>query len=992
MPTVSRALAEESANGAYTGPVVRNPLAPVPKASGKLGRGMLALRDRLNRTLNDPEARDAEMKEVEAILNEAQPYLSPSLTRGFRNLLETWELIVPSIAGRPIPQEELWNVDIVAKYAREYLVIRFRNTEGRDGQQYVKATTLQYWRTILAQCVVKYTSDTEGKRCGGRLLAAGGLYTELETQVNHLIVKYQLDRHLEPKEYYGRNEFQLVIQKAIETATLDDVFMRLQTLCAMAFGFAAGPRASTLAPCAPEYAERGLYPKLEDIRLFRENGGITVHFHAKHFKGANGPGNGKEQHLVFSAAENWYNVVFELSVWLCQCLIYRGALYYKTAEELMAGKEAEVLIRPEFKTQPLFTAGEPGGREGNLTDPVPQTAGAMSNNISHLCQLAGLKSSGMYAFRRTTIDGFAREISVDIASAIAGHDQDVQAVFKKHYWRGVENIPLLAIRLGEMKGPNSAMAEAATKQQMFTSAAVRCLVTQRAREAAGYEAPQRQAAKAAQQLSDEALQAIKEDPEMEQASREIERGWDIMYALFPGGARGYRDDLVEDKGRVFRLRQDLQPLSSTTEEALNDAEAILFAAVDKRHKIEKKLKKKARSVELKARLHAEHTGVLSYDTAENRLDAIESFKQPMSTLRNILEANRKGVAGVIDPSMLRFTSETWDSMEDEEDAEVEDITGSMAKFEKHLRFYSKPNPKGKQPAEESQQMTPPSEFAEPDGESSDMIGFQPPEGGISDKPFDAAETTGNIVEGGEMDVSEVRVQFMDYVLKPVREYRAMRTYWQKDGKCLSCQAYIHDDARMNKQWTRFTNLSRHIQEKHNPWAELEQHMYLPDGQFGCPLKACDFEAKSIKLVREHCLKGCEHSKEFRAIKEEHDGYRMARNEAGAAWKAKKKGMSDKAVAETGASNLDTVAESIQAAQAPVSTEAPVVGAPAAAGHSAKASHQKANHGDLSLEERLAAAQSTLPLDVKSTCEQLQQLDVNALLSLGCKVSSHLCAC
>ncbi|KAH9836511.1 uncharacterized protein C8Q71DRAFT_866952 [Rhodofomes roseus] len=910
---------------AYDGPVVRNPLAPVPKISDRItnGRGSLAIRDRIQYLKQHPDELREEIGRIDQIIENALPYESPSTAGSRERILETWSLIIPILAQREIPQVDLWNVDIVAKYAREYLIFRLNCTDGKGGAKFVKAMTLRNWHNHLVHCIAKYTIDAQARKCGSQLLVAGGLYVALETVVDTLIIDNSLNRHNDERKYFGREELLLLLEAGMGDGNEASSFARFQLNTQLTIAFTTGTRPSSLAFAHPDYEKRGLYPTLADIVLERHEGGIAVKLHLKNFKGSNGPADGKEQWLMLTPVGEWFNLPFETGFWLVGALVLREALAdHDSIDSVLDGEEAKIRIKPECLSEPLFLANAPGGRERE-GEKKPQSARALSEAITQRCRSAGLDGGGMYVFRRAAADWFGRLLAADAAAELLGHKPETQQIFRKHYSRGSLNIPLVAQRLGEMKGPGSAMAEVAARQQVFSSVAVKCLVRRMGRDgrkdkgSTGAEPESSVSGEAGVSEEGEAPGAAAEaedpdDPELtaaEQAEtlahpevvghqRDLDIAWDGIYELLPAGAKKHKPWVQAERQRIKMLRRDFDRLPTVTEEAFAAAEEVMLSCLVGLQKIRGAHLRRAR----RAKVEVSRKAALSvkWDTLKARQTAQAQLNEPMARVKEALKAQQEGGLAVpIDRSLLRFP-DAWEN-EEEDTAENEKASKELSL---HLRLIVSGAGSNRGPGPAKTTVEPKGKGKERETGPSDTIPgglfhFEPEtEQPAGEEPINASDAAANTLGSGEaVDIHAVRKEFLKSLVDPVVEYKQNKAFFEEHHKCLQCQRYVSNETKQKKEWTSFGRLSRHIKECHNPWAELELLMYAPDGRMHCPLKTCDFVSTNVASVRKHCLNGCERRDAFKAMQEQYAGQQMKRNADWVVWKAKQKELEEAAAVD-----------------------------------------------------------------------------------------------
>ena len=100
----------------YTVSIMGTPKVPHPKPSGKLPRGLGALRD----AGADPISEE-DRQWVEEEANNLRKYKSPKVERTGQNIIDWWAYTLPLMAEEPIDPEQLWHVDYLMKYTTRFI-------------------------------------------------------------------------------------------------------------------------------------------------------------------------------------------------------------------------------------------------------------------------------------------------------------------------------------------------------------------------------------------------------------------------------------------------------------------------------------------------------------------------------------------------------------------------------------------------------------------------------------------------------------------------------------------------------------------------------------------------------------------------------------------------------------------------------------------------------------------------------------------------------
>lgn len=106
----------------YTVSIVGAPKVPRPKPSGKLPRGLGALRDAGADLISEEDR-----QRVEEEANNLRKYKSPKVERAEQNIIDWWAYTLPLMAGEAIDPERLWHVDYLMKYTGRFIRHKVRD-------------------------------------------------------------------------------------------------------------------------------------------------------------------------------------------------------------------------------------------------------------------------------------------------------------------------------------------------------------------------------------------------------------------------------------------------------------------------------------------------------------------------------------------------------------------------------------------------------------------------------------------------------------------------------------------------------------------------------------------------------------------------------------------------------------------------------------------------------------------------------------------------
>ncbi|EMD37624.1 hypothetical protein CERSUDRAFT_94626 [Gelatoporia subvermispora B] len=352
-----------------------------------------------------------------------------------------------------LPEDQYWNATIVARFAPQLLPWLVAITPGRDGRAHIKAATLKHWRAYFVHLIVDYTYNDQGQRCGMSLLTTGGLFECLRDQVPKLIRHHRLDRHKNPKLYFGLHELRLVIQAALyksQDASLGTREHMIQFCAQISLIYFTALRSSSLTPTDPRSRDAGNYQTVADFTIFKNpvEHGLETWMQVKTslFKN-NFETTGQTRKYILSAVKNIVNVIYEPQNYCIASLLLRGCFVYETLDKLFHTQDFQLRVRPEKLSLPMWRASVPGGK--GLTE-QPALSNTISATLRTVSEDAGLPPGGAYAFRRTAANTAETKCGAELASLILGHRTNSQRVLD-NYSKGTENIPLVDLLTGELK-------------------------------------------------------------------------------------------------------------------------------------------------------------------------------------------------------------------------------------------------------------------------------------------------------------------------------------------------------------------------------------------------------------------------------------------------------------------------------------------------------------------------------------------------------------
>ncbi|KZT05158.1 uncharacterized protein LAESUDRAFT_813750 [Laetiporus sulphureus 93-53] len=861
------------------------------------------LRNTIQTYENNPELADDMLKMLNDFVSNITKYENPNTRAARERTLSVWALIVGFLSKNNDP-ERLWHYTVVEQHAPAFLTFRVLYTCGRQGKL-IKADTLRTWFNLLSYCIAKYTVDDDRKPHGTTTLVKNGLYAKLDAVVTKLILDHKLDRFPGERVHFGRPELRLVTEYAMMNVRVR--FVRIQSTVIFQTSFYTTVRPSTLGVGNKEMEDMERFMKIEysNLRIFRQGyGKFSVKMRFTNHKGSNAD-VGKELEYFFQPVMNWFNVCFDLPTWLVTMLFLRGAFKYDTLEELHEGNEAELQFCDKVIGQPLFIRFEAGGRiaSGALR---PITAHAISAALADLCQGAGLPRAGLYAFRRDAGNDYGMKLNTEMASMMLGHKDSNNAIYRKHYSRNTANIPIVHLRLNEFITDKQTMAMASHAMHQFHSPAVMCLVARKALDEnvtddGEADAGVKPSALDKQSLTEEEKATAEAHPHVVQAKHDFDLAWQGLLALYPPEAQSYKDHLVVHRERFKKIKQHFSLVNGKTEADLEYAESC-FSQTLKRYQL---LAKKHRRAFADARNKTKNLQTTlrqsGKDTADARYEAIADLEKPSSMIddlqqfaqqndeaaysSNVITADASASssriamaserafvstvplaipssASQVSPFSDNVTSNFPHDLSNEDD--VEELThhvNEQLDLGKLLHFPMNAGTSESIATRQAYQ------------KQTVDLHFESLEQALpQDKAFDADENPQPTADTQDINVDELRIQLSVFLAAPVLRERSIVECWKRDKTCIQCKPFIHDPARVNRQFSNISKLNRHINEAHTLWYDLDLHMQIPNSKrLKCPSKNCHYKASTVNDVRKHCLStACPDQDYFTELKEKHD--------------------------------------------------------------------------------------------------------------------------
>ncbi|KAI0715737.1 hypothetical protein C8Q72DRAFT_181168 [Fomitopsis betulina] len=347
----------------------------------------------------------------------------------------------------------------------------------------------------------------------------------------------------------------------------------------------------------------------------------------------------------------WFNIPYKAGSWVGMLAILCGAVPFVDPKILFNGQEAIVPIRPEYLKRPLFIAGRPGGRElvtdnAGIPEQVrPQTAKSISHKCLQLALTAGLPPTGMHGWRRGSLDDYAMKMNSVAAATIATHAIKENNVINNVYARGITNILLTAIRLGELETDASDVQKAALLQNEFICVAVKCLTKCHQIEAIKNtligdkpRAPIKRSTELSK-LTPDQESAIENSDEVKSAAKDMSLAWDCFFWHFPPLASKYCEELTLQRNRLNAILEHITPLPLSTSEQVSQAKGLLETCIDKYYRLQKKHANRVRKQNKASRSALEaNLG----ETIEERDNAVAKLRLPIASIQDVADSAKSG--------------------------------------------------------------------------------------------------------------------------------------------------------------------------------------------------------------------------------------------------------------------------------------------------------------------------------------------------------------
>ncbi|CAE6516925.1 unnamed protein product [Rhizoctonia solani] len=759
-----------------------------------------------------------------------------------------------------IDPKDYWKSGIILNHWALFLTNMVQCAKGKDGGR-IRSSTLAKWVHTFVALIGRYMVDQEGKRVGPHLLSRG-LFQDIQNRYKWLVNKFKLNRHAPTKGYLSERDLHAMFEYGFSKTESSGRESFLQTTMAALSSFHAGLRVGSMGVTHVEWREKGLYPTLEDLQLRVASPGFwDVEWNVKHRKGFNDTSEGAPSlNFFIKHVKQIHHLWFDLGLILAAILYLRDALEgISTIDDLFDCNLKELRVKEHMKKEPVFRNRTSGGRE--MGDQAA-TADSLLASLQRLGHALGLPVTNFHAIRRETANLFGLILGADAARRILGHGEG-ETVYDRNYSRNVWNIPVSEARLGELDQTVSAVNQMAIMRNRDESMVIDALLNA---EKAGPDDEDGKLTPAQKEL-------IAADAGVAHLDRLIHGCWDNLFALLPPHVAVMYGRATGNAGRIQKF------IKGSDEYEVN--QLLIDKLISYIQYLGIKLRTLKRQVTKRVRRQAQGTAAerkakFAADSAQNTVDErnairerllhpskafelekvvegpLEMYSDKASTLQAIPDFRNPNFGNGLlspefierlrDPQLYQFILEngdrtTPDDAEDEEDA----VFGGN---------YVEEADEAPEPEQDTNTNRDPEIFQEEALPEFDDSKQQP------------------VFKG---DILLTRKMFFMRLTAPVfREREELRLFRMNGGwVCTICIAL--KDLKPGDGEAKFPSralLGRHQLQVHSPWDDLPILMFTEtEDTFKCPYQTCDFTAKCVTDVRDHCLEDCSDRVTFRRMKQ-----------------------------------------------------------------------------------------------------------------------------
>lgn len=847
---------------------------------------------------------------VTKIEHDMKDNISPSTRLVYNNLLARWSIFLSDLFPH-IPLNAHWCIDTIKECGKTFLPALLKATQGRDGQPNVRADTLSKWKTTFITLILLYAKDNLGQSCGAKYLYQGQFENYLSNQVSQLIREFKLERHTASKRHLGMEEAQLMIQECIKnysTPGRKSTQVGIQEIVVLLVSFYTGFRPSTLGPGHKEYADRGLYPKLKEIRVYQESAmNFTIHFEANNFKKHNGD-KGVSRLVVLKPVSRWQHVLQDVSLYFVLHLMLRGALVgINTLQELRANQNYEIGIKEDMKDQPLFLACQPGGR-GFASPPQPMRSTALNDAYQNICDNAGMERMNPYSPRNEAASFLIAKYGKALAEMAFVHQVTGSL---HHYIRGGGTgiLDLVGDRNATIEDELQKKSRQLHELNSPAVTAVTILIDTKIQQS-GYRT-------VSYTLTQEQKDEIELQPDVQALNLQIQQTLSEL-RLIRSESTSYSNLTSANLRAFIRNTEPTENSNEEEAEALVDkvitlgkqrtarvqilrmeARRALKRAANKRHKVlpgtttqrrqALNILREPPSLIKEATAKASHTTTAeSPDTSATTTDstdpdtsaATESPTDPdtSTTTTDTMDSNdtsatttdtidsdsdSQSLLNIIEQAInvegdlaAKFASANFIDCTEDDNHQEEEGFDQLERKAQILIKHELHQMKCQEQAENQESAR--------DAKTQEEPADAHPVQGPAELQLEESKDDDGI------DLAEVKYQLMLRLIKPKLdlddEYSRMAKQPNGSFHCIKCAqvAMIELPAsvklRRNYSYSRIGDILRHLRNWHNGWSDLAVMSLLEDGTFKCP--SCSELFVNEPDLRKHCIKDCKDKDEW----------------------------------------------------------------------------------------------------------------------------------
>ncbi|KAF6747922.1 hypothetical protein DFP72DRAFT_1174636 [Ephemerocybe angulata] len=382
---------------------------------------------------------------------------APSTQYHYAFVLRAWILLLSILPSPPIKLENIWNEKVIFDWFKSLPMWFVANAKVGSTDRKLRARTLDTYCRIFLILVKNNGCSFENGiwvRAGGAILTQLNVYGHMLDTVCHVIFTQGLERGLREKAYYGRLELMLIMQYVYKMAKSGPkMIVSLMNIIRLLFTFFGTYRPSSLGWVSDKGRAAGLYPKIGDLKIFKDGWGIfRVIFYCRNYKGSLDAARAKEKSMTFDPVQLPHNIMNDVSLWIVTALWKRNMFVkkYKNTIELFSDPDLIMQLREDCLHLPLFPAAKTGGR--GLLEGVPAGAKAASDFVAMACHAVGLARAGTTSFRRETGNKYGYTVSKEMAKTVMSHSDMASKSLDEYYSKGANNYNLTQLRLGEVEG------------------------------------------------------------------------------------------------------------------------------------------------------------------------------------------------------------------------------------------------------------------------------------------------------------------------------------------------------------------------------------------------------------------------------------------------------------------------------------------------------------------------------------------------------------